>query len=62
METFPNAKINMDTWKNTVVNEKDLAKKFAWIKENFEKEAYSFWKVDYDKLESELKDELMSMN
>lgn len=52
----------MDEWKNTVVNEKDLTKKFNWIKANFEKEAYSFWKLDYDKLENELKETLISMN
>lgn len=59
---FPNAKINMDTWKNTVVNEKDLNKRFEWIKTNFESGAYSFWKMDYDKLDSELKVEFQSRN
>lgn len=44
----------MDTWKNTVVNIKDLKERFDWIKNNFEKDAYSFWKLDYDKLPSEL--------
>lgn len=52
----------MDTWKNTVVNEKDLNKRFEWIKTNFESGAYSFWKMDYDKLDSELKVEFQSRN
>ena len=52
----------MDEWKNYVVNEKDQTKKFTWIKTNFEKEAYSFWKLDYDKLETELKESFISMN
>lgn len=54
--TFPKAKISMDDWKNKVVNEKDLTKKFDWIKANFEPEAYSFWKLDYDKMEGELQE------
>lgn len=59
---FPDAKIKMDDWKKFVVNETDNEKKFNWIKENFEPEAYSFWKMDYDKLDSELKVFLVSKN
>lgn len=44
----------MDTFKKTVVNEKDNEKKMKFIKENHDPNAYSFWKVDYDKLEGEL--------
>ena len=60
--TFPEAKIQMDDWKKYVVNEKDQETKFKWIKENFEPEAYSFWKMDYDKLDNELKVLFLSKN
>lgn len=59
---FPEPKIPMDDWKKKVSNEKDDEEKFKWIKENFEPEAYSFWKLDYDKLDTELKVELVSRN
>lgn len=52
---FPKAKIFIDDWKKKVVNEKDLDKKWEWIRANHEPEAYSFWKLDYDKLPDELK-------
>lgn len=60
--TFPKSKISMDAWKVSVVNEKDYTKRFDWIKNNFEPEAYSFWKLDYDKLDSELKETFQSNN
>ncbi len=52
----------MDEFKNYVVNEKDQDKKMKWIKVNFDANAYSFWKMDYDKLESECKEDYKTFN
>ena len=52
---FPKTKINLIPWKMYVVNEKDQEKKMKYIFENFEPEAWSFWKIDYDKLPTECK-------
>jgi len=52
----------MDTIKKTVLNEKDLVKRMTWLKENFEKEAYSFWKMDYDKLKDECEIDYITRN
>jgi elongation factor 1-gamma len=52
---FPPTKIEFNTWKLYVVNEKDKQKKMDYIWEHFEPEAWSFWKVDYDKLPSDNK-------
>ena len=52
----------MDTFKRKVVNEKDQDEKMKYVKENHDANAYSFWKVDYDKLEGELTVDYQSEN
>lgn len=46
--------MNLDAFKDVVVNEKDPKKKMEYIFKNFDPKAYSFYKLDYDKEDDEL--------
>ena len=59
---FPKSKIVLDLWKKYVVNERDSEKKMKYIKENHDPNAYSFYKLDYDKMEDELVEKIYTQN
>lgn len=61
-QEFPKSSMNLDEFKRNICNEKDNAKKMEYIKNNFDSNGYSFWKLDYEKIKGELEIRLQSEN
>ena len=59
---FPKSDLKLDDFKKFVVNTPDLNKKMSYVKEKHDPNAYSFWKLTYDKLEDELVARIYSEN
>ena len=60
--TFPESNFKLHDFKTFFVNEKDKATKMKHLWENFDKNAYSFWQLTYDKLEDECTKLYMTSN
>jgi len=52
----------LDDFKRFVCNEKDNERKMNYVKENFDEKAYSFWFLEYDKLEGQCEVDYITKN